>query len=53
MFLQKKRTITCKITKLQGDVGGPVVVNTAPVGTPAVWTQVAINSFVKGDCLNI
>jgi hypothetical protein len=39
---------------LQGDVGGPVVINTAPVtatATPAVWTIAGINSYTKGKCL--
>jgi hypothetical protein len=38
---------------IQGDVGGPVVVISSAVNvTPVTWTQVAINSFTKGKCLN-
>nr|CAH0106837.1 unnamed protein product [Daphnia galeata] len=36
-----------------GDVGGPVVINTAPVtatATPAVWTIAGINSYTKAGC---
>jgi hypothetical protein len=40
---------------LQGDVGGPVVINTAPVtatATPAVWTIAGINSYTKSKCFS-
>jgi hypothetical protein len=35
---------------IQKDVGGPVVINTAPAtaGTRAIYTIVGINSYTKG-----
>jgi hypothetical protein len=35
----------------QADIGGPVVINTAPAGWIPVWTQVGINSYTQGNFL--
>ncbi len=36
----------------QADIGGPVVIDTAPAGwwfKSPVWTQVGINSYTQGN----